>query len=102
MENIMTGRNVRLNYMAVPALALLLGVLVGCSGSITVTATHSEQPAQAVYKTPEEVFSAAMAAGEKGQWEAVCGGITGESRAVVAAGLLVTAGVAGGCAKKEF
>jgi hypothetical protein len=101
MENIMTGRNVRLNYMAVPALALLLGVLVGCSGSITVTATHSEQPAQAVYKTPEEVFSAAMAAGEKGDWKTVCGCITDESRDLMAAGLLLTTGFAEGFAKTE-
>jgi hypothetical protein len=101
-EHNMTLRVTRLNYMVGLAMAIWLGLLVGCSGSSNTTPTSPrDQTSQQLYKSPEDVFNVFMTAAEKDDWKAACECMTDETRDQLAAGLVLIAGFAEGFAKTE-
>jgi hypothetical protein len=98
----MTLQVSRLNYIAGAAMAILPGLLVGCSGtSNTASTSPKDQPSQQLYKTPADVFHAFTTAAEKDDWKTTCECMTDDTRDQLAAGLVMIAGFAEGFAKTE-
>lgn len=75
------------------ALAATLG---GCRKAPT-----NDEPADELYRTPEEVFAALMAAGEREDWKGLCACLTDETRDKLAAGMLFAGAVAKGFARTD-